>query len=72
MGYQKPKLDLPFPKLVERYLNTNHNWSKNTIILYTRVLKEYIDGVPLPANITSQAIHRRVIIPAGTGELRII
>ncbi len=61
MGYGKPKLDLPFPKLVEKYLNTNHNWSKNTITLYTRVLKEYMAGMPLPDNITSQAIHRRVI-----------
>ena len=26
-------LDLSFPELVERYLSTNHDWAKNTLIL---------------------------------------
>ena len=60
-GLDNGSKDISFRELVSRYLSANKHLSKNTIILYTNVLRRHLDNNPLPTNITSTAIHTRVI-----------
>ncbi len=60
-GIKENKAELPFNELAELYLSTDHDWASRTIELKTYVLKSYINGKPLPTNVTSKAIHIRTI-----------
>ena len=52
---------LDFKDLVNRYLKTNHSWSKATYDLNKRILIYQTSGNPLPLNPTSRAIYIRHI-----------
>ena len=60
-GIDDGSIDISFRDLVKRFLSENKHLSKNTIILYTNVLRRHLANKPLPTNITSRAIHTRVI-----------
>ena len=60
-GLVKSNARLDFKDLVNRYLKTNHSWSKATYDLNKRILSSQISGNPLPLNPTSRAIYIRHI-----------
>ena len=60
-GINEKQCEMPFKQLVNLYLSTDHDWASRTIELKTYVLKSYINGKPLPTNVTSKAIHIRTI-----------
>lgn len=53
--------DISFKELSEMFLNSNPHWSKNTRLLYERILNNYNNGDALPKNPTSRAIYIRHI-----------
>ena len=53
--------DISFKELTDIFLNSNSHWSKNTRLLYERILKSYNNGDSLPENSTSRAIYIRHI-----------
>ena len=61
LGLKKKKKNIPFTQLVEIFLASNNHWSRNTRLLYERILKSYISGDTLPTNPTSRAIYIRHI-----------
>ena len=61
IGIKNPTKNLSFKEISKRYLKENYHWSKNTIELYSYILRYHIEGKPLPKNPTSKAIHTRVI-----------
>lgn len=61
LGLKKKKNNIPFTQLVEIFLASNNHWSRNTRLLYERILKSYISGDALPTNPTSRAIYIRHI-----------
>ena len=60
-GLVKSNARLDFKELVNRYLKTNHSWSKATYNLNKRILSSQISGNHLPLNPTSRAIYIRHI-----------
>ena len=60
-GLDNRSKDISFKELVRRYLSAKKHLSKNTMILYNNVLRRHLANKPLPTNITSRAIHTRVI-----------
>ena len=52
---------LSFNEVVDRFLNTKHNWADSTYQLNRYILKYHLEGKPLPTNPTSRAIHIRHI-----------
>ena len=60
-GLVESNARLDFKELVNRYLKTNHSWSKATYDLNKRILSSQINGNPLPVNPTSRAIYIRHI-----------
>ena len=60
-GIKKTNKNLSFSDLVNRFLKAKHNWSDTTYDLNRYILHAHLDGKPLPANLTSRAIHIRHI-----------
>ena len=60
-GLVESNARLDFKDLVNRYLKTNHSWSKATYDLNKMILSSQISGNPLPLNPTSRAIYIRHI-----------
>ena len=60
-GLENNQKDISFKELVRKYLSANKHLSKNTLSLYNNVLRKHLANEPLPTNITSRAIHTRVI-----------
>ena len=60
-GYVIKNERLTFAELVPRFIAQKNDWSKETSRMYTRILNTHVDAKPLPSNITSRAIHTRVI-----------
>ena len=60
-GIKESNLDIPFPELVERFLNAKHQWSKATYDLNKHILTSHLHGKSLPTNPNSRAIHIRHI-----------
>ena len=58
---QQPTSSLRPLKLIELYLNADHNWSQRTKELNTYVFNSYLSGKPLLNNPTSRAIFIRTI-----------
>lgn len=58
---QHLKNDISFETLTELFLAGNNHQSRNTRLLYERILKSYISGDTLPTNPTSRAIYIRHI-----------
>jgi integrase len=52
---------LSFNELVDRFLNTKHNWADSTNQLNRYILTSQLEGKPLPTNPTSRAIYIRHI-----------
>ena len=61
IGFSRPINELAFTEISERFLNYNHGWSGNTIKLNSYIINSHINGKELPINLTSKAIHTRVI-----------
>ena len=53
--------DITFEDLTKLFLASNNHWSKNTRLLYERILNAYNSGADLPINPTSRAIYIRHI-----------
>ena len=53
--------DISFEELTKLFLASNNHWSKNTRLLYERILNSYNNGKDLPKNPTSRAIYIRHI-----------
>ena len=53
--------DISFEDLTKLFLSSNNHWSKNTRLLYERILNAYNSGADLPNNPTSKAIYIRHI-----------
>ena len=53
--------DITFEDLTKLFLASNNHWSKNTRLLYERILNAYNSGSDLPKNPTSRAIYIRHI-----------
>ena len=53
--------DIAFEDLTKLFLSSNNHWSKNTRLLYERILNAYNSGADLPNNPTSKAIYIRHI-----------
>ena len=52
---------LSFNEVVDRFLNTKHNWADSTYQLNRYILSSHLEGTTLPENPTSRAIHIRHI-----------
>ena len=61
IGILPKKKDIPFPDLVEKFLNAKHDWANTTYQLNKNILYRHLEGRPLPTNPTSRAIHIRHI-----------
>ena len=60
-GYVIKNERLSFSQLVPRFLGQKNSWSSKTKQMYRCILNPHIAGKPLPSNLTSRAIHTRVI-----------
>ena len=60
-GYVIKNERLSFSQLVPRFLAQKNSWSSKTKQMYRCILNPHIAGKPLPSNLTSRAIHTRVI-----------
>ena len=60
-GLVESNARLDFKDLVNRYLKTNHSWSKATYDLNKMILSFQMSGNLLPLNPTSRAIYIRHI-----------
>ena len=60
-GFIESNAELPFPKLVDRFLKASHPWFKSTYDLNKYILISYLQGKKLPANPSSRATHIRHI-----------
>ena len=60
-GYVIKNERLSFAELVPRFLGHKNSWSAKTKRMYRCILNPHVAGVPLPSNLTSRAIHTRVI-----------
>jgi len=60
-GYVIKNERLSFAELVPRFLGHKNSWSAKTKRMYRCILNPHLAGVPLPSNLTSRAVHTRVI-----------
>ena len=61
LGIKKKKKEHTFTQLAEIFINGNPHWSPNTRAMYEIILRDHINGKPLPKNPTSRAIYTRHI-----------
>ena len=61
LGIKKKKKEHTFTQLAEIFINGNPHWSPNTRAIYEIILRDHINGKPLPKNPTSRAIYTRHI-----------
>lgn len=61
LGLKKKKKEHTFTQLAEIFINGNPHWSPNTRAMYEIILRDHINGKPLPKNPTSRAIYTRHI-----------
>ena len=60
-GYVIKNERLSFAELVPRFLAQRNDWSDKTRRMYRYILEPHLAGKALPSNLTSRAIHTRVI-----------
>ena len=60
-GISTEQKNLSFIELTDQFLNDNHGWAMATLNLNKHILSSYNLGKPLPRNLTSRAIHTRII-----------
>ena len=70
-GLVESNARLDLKTLVNRYLKTNHSWSKATYDLNKRILSSQINGNPLPLIQLLEQFISGILISVGNGELKI-
>lgn len=60
-GYVVKNERLSFAELVPRFLSQKNSWAAKTKRMYSTILNAHVNGKPLPSNLTSRAIHTRII-----------
>ena len=60
-GISAETKNLSFKELTDQFLSENHGWAMATFKLNKHILNSYNNNKPLPTNLTSRAIHTRVI-----------